>query len=151
MIVDYIKGDITETELPAIAHGCNCQNVMGSGVAKALFTKWQQVKTSYHSFCRSKHVDDLLGEVGVVDLKDRQILFNCFTQFYYGYDNVRRVNYSALAKCFITLNDSLRDSNLDNKLAIPKIGCGLAGGDWDIVKELIDDATPDIEVYVYEL
>lgn len=35
MITKYIIGDITETELNYIAHGVNCQNVMGSGVAKA--------------------------------------------------------------------------------------------------------------------
>jgi O-acetyl-ADP-ribose deacetylase (regulator of RNase III) len=44
MITRYIQGDITETELDFIAHGVNCQNTMGSGVAKALFTKWIGVK-----------------------------------------------------------------------------------------------------------
>ena len=38
------------------------------------------------------------------------------------------------------------------KIAIPKIGCGLAGGDWNIVEQLINDTVgDDLEIWVYEL
>lgn len=38
------------------------------------------------------------------------------------------------------------------EVAIPKIGCGLAGGDWEVVSRIIDEATgDDLDVYVYEL
>ena len=41
----YIVQDITTVEPPGIiAHGVNCQNIMGSGVAKALFQKWPLVR-----------------------------------------------------------------------------------------------------------
>ena len=32
-MIEYIIGDITETDCEYIAHGVNCQNAMGSGVA----------------------------------------------------------------------------------------------------------------------
>lgn len=152
MITRYIKGDITETELKYIAHGVNCQNVMGSGVAKSLFTKWPEVKDSYHMFCES-----VLGYLNNVQLvacnqntSDEVYVFNCFTQEFYGYDNKRYVNYAAIVKCFSYLVKEL--SRFDTPLAIPKIGCGLAGGDWNIVEQLINDTVgDDLEVWVYEL
>lgn len=39
---------------------------------------------------------------------------------------------------------------LFNELAIPKIGCGLAGGNWNIVEKIINEVTGDkLDVYVY--
>lgn len=151
MITKYIKGDITETELRYIAHGVNCQNVMGSGVAKALFTKWPEVKKRYHSYCEwIKERDEyLLGSIASVMCGDK-VVYNMFTQLFYGYDNKRYVNYAAIVKCFDRLL-SIKH-RFDGPLAIPKIGCGLAGGDWNIVEQLINDTVGDeLEIWVYEL
>ena len=151
MITKYIKGDITKTELKYIAHGCNCQNKMGSGVAKALFTKFPEVKERYHN--KFKHIEItnykyLLGSVQTVISNDKKI-FNCFTQEYYGYDGKKYVNYCSIVKAFLSLAYILKDSG---PLAIPKIGCGLAGGDWNIVEQLINDTVgDDLEIWVYEL
>lgn len=150
-IVAYIKKDITETHHKVIMHGVNCQNVMGSGVAKALFDKWSSVKEKYHEYCEFFDVDARLGKINLVQEKDKLIV-NAFTQYNFGYDKKKYVNYWAIANCFKSINKHLSffpDCGID--LAIPKIGCGLAGGNWDIVKEIINDSTPDIEVYVYEI
>ena len=50
MIKEYIKGSILDAPQKYIAHGVNCQNKMGSGVAKVLFTEWRKVKEDYHEF-----------------------------------------------------------------------------------------------------
>lgn len=148
MITKYIKGDITETELKYICHGVNCQNKMGSGVAKALFTKFPEVKTKFHSFSSQFRIpENRLGEVDFVECGNKTIL-NCFTQLNYGYDGKRYVNYGAIVKCFDFIKDNIRNETL----AIPKIGCGLAGGDWNIVEQLINDTVgDDLEIWVYEL
>jgi O-acetyl-ADP-ribose deacetylase (regulator of RNase III) len=152
MITRYIKGDITETELEYIAHGVNTQNVMGSGVAKVLFTKWPQVKSDYHGYCNGHEAIGYsidLGEVNIVCTEDDLTVFNCFTQEFYGYDGDRYVNYAAIVKCFNTILDYMPHRS---KLAIPKIGCGLAGGDWNIVEQLINDTVgDDLEIWVYEI
>ena len=151
MITKYIKGDITDTELKYIAHGVNCQNVMGSGVAKALFIKWPKVKSNYHEFCKHRSGDGLLGRVCYVHVECRdhqKIIANCFTQEFFGNDGKKYVNYAAIVECFQKLKDSFKDE----VLAIPKIGCGLAGGDWNIVEQLINDTVGDeLEIWVYEL
>jgi O-acetyl-ADP-ribose deacetylase (regulator of RNase III) len=157
MITKYIKGDITETELKYIAHGVNCQNVMGSGVAKALYSKFPKVKTKYHEFCKENDIS-LLGLVNIVYNNEDKTIFNCFTQQFYGYDGKRYVNYPAIVDCFRAVCDEILvyqpfiGAKPDYRLAIPKIGCGLAGGDWNIVEQLINDTVgDDLEIWVYEL
>lgn len=154
MITKYIKGDITNTELTYIAHGVNCQNVMGSGVAKALYTKFPEVKRSYHDYYEEKKLlyytkpKDFLGSVNI-SKSGSKVIFNCFTQENFGYDNNKYVNYSAIVHCFHELKFLCSDTK---KLAIPKIGCGLAGGNWDFMVELINDTVgDDLEIWVYEL
>lgn len=143
MITKYIKGDIRDTELDHIAHGVNCQNVMGSGVAKALYEKWPEVKSIYHE---EGHV--VLGAISSVDCWGyNKTVWNCYTQNHYLPRSVRNVNYAAIVQCF----DKLKLCGI-TKLAIPKIGCGLAGGDWNIVEQLINDTVGDeMEIWVYEL
>lgn len=146
MITKYIKEDITKTELMHIAHGVNCCNVMGSGVAKSIFTVFPKIKTEYHIFCKDQNPKDLLGKIQSVVCDDK-IIYNCFTQLNYGYDGRRYLNYSAISECFKLLIDSCKG----NILAIPKIGSGLAGGDWKFVEQLINDTVgDDLEIWVYD-
>ena len=141
----YINGDITETELTYIAHGVNCQNRMGSGVAKALFTRFPEVKIEYHKLF-DDYFKPSLGEIDYVQSGDKYII-NCFTQFNYGYDGKRYVNYAAVAQCF----ESIRIQLKGEIIAIPKIGCGLAGGNWEFMEQLINDAVgDDVEIWVYQ-
>lgn len=147
MITKYIIGDITETELKYIAHGVNCQNKMGSGVAKALYSKFPKVKEVYHEYF--KCFDDVQVGEWCFAVQDGKEIYNLFTQEYYGYDGKRYVNYAAIVECFKSLKES---GKFDGPIAIPKIGCGLAGGDWNIVEQLINDTVgDDLEIWVYEL
>lgn len=146
MITKIIQGDLLSTTITNIAHGVNCQDRMGSGVAKALFTVHPQIKSAYHEFCHATPLDKRLGEVQPVEC-DSVIIYNCFTQFNYGYNGDKYVSYEAILRCFKTLNKYLKGE----QLAIPKVGCGLAGGNWQVVKALIDEATPDLEIHVYDI
>ena len=148
MITRYIKGDITETELKYIGHGVNCQNKIGSGVAKALYEKFPEVKEQYHKFFEYPRGKSPLGCSQLVHTKEGKRIYNLFTQEYYGYDEKRYVNYAALVNCFM----ELAEFRAGETIAIPKIGCGLAGGDWNIVEQLINDTVgDDLEIWVYEL
>lgn len=146
MISQYIDGDIRDTELEYIAHGVNSQDKMGSGVAKALYEKWPDVKKKYHAYCDNVPMGKRLATVEPVKVEGKTI-YNCFTQYNYGTDGKKYVNYFAIAHCFKMLSISLHGKTL----AIPKIGCGLAGGDWKFVEQLINDTVGyDLEIWVYD-
>ena len=144
-MVKYIKKDLLDTDCKYIAHGVNCQNAMGSGVAKALYTKYPEVKSEYHRYCDTGV--HRLGATQLVDCGDKQI-FNCFTQSGYGREPGRvYMSYEAVALCF----QNFRELGI-KQIAIPKIGCGLAGGDWGKIEKTINWAVKnDVEVLVHVL
>ena len=85
MITKYIKDDITKTTCQAIAHGVNCQGVMGSGVAKVLYTVFPIVKESYLKFYNNRkkplmQTDWFLGKINSVFVNTDLIVYKCFTQ-----------------------------------------------------------------------
>lgn len=127
----YIQSDITTTDLP-IAHGVNCQNKMGSGVAKALYTKWPEVKEKYHEYCEYGPPEGLLGRSQRVTIPNRLPIFNLFTQLNYGYDGKKYVSYKAIV-------DAVSKIQYFGEIAVPKIGCGLAGGDWNVVSAILEE------------
>lgn len=150
-MIHYKKGNLMHAEELYIAHGCNAQGVMGSGVAKAIRETFPRAYEEYHE--RFIHNGLELGEVIAVRDKGKVIL-NLITQEYYGTDK-RHLNYGALANCF---DDALRpiadapfDKNL--RLAIPRIGAGLGGGDWSIIEEIIIFYSDlyNVDVVVYDL
>jgi hypothetical protein len=58
------------------------------------------------------------------------------------------VNYGALASCLV----KFRDCDTKTRVGIPYGMCsGLAGGDWEIVLELITFILKDFDVTIYEL
>lgn len=151
MITKYIKGDILTTELKIICQGVNCQNVMGSGVARVIYERYPKTKTLYHKYAQNFQLGEqnkLLGEIQAINHIDDKTIINCFTQLNYGNDGKKYVNYAAIVQCFKSLTENFEG----DKIAIPKIGAGLAGGNWEIIEQIINDATgDDLEVWVYEL
>lgn len=147
MVVE-VTGDILDAKESYIAHGVNCQSAMGSGVAKAIYTKWPLNKRTYHKYCSLFH-SNMLGDLLYVPVSDEMTIINCFTQQEYGYTGDKFVSYDAIHTCFSDLSKQIP---LGTEVAIPKIGCGLAGGSWNVVKAIIEDATDDrINITVYSL
>ena len=153
-MITEIKGDITETECKLIAHGVNCQGVMGSGVARALFLKWPQVRNEYlnlHEECNKKDPEEFLGWTQPVFVGEGKIIVNCWTQQNYGASsNQVYLSYNALRQCLHDLRDLAINYGIKN-IAIPRIGCGLAGGDWGKVKPMVEEILFDLNVKVYYL
>lgn len=144
MIVSERFEDITKATQPLIAHGVNCQGVMGAGVAKAIIKKWPQVKESYNLFT---HSAALLGAVQHVKIHDTLTILNCFTQEFYGPGDKQYVDYNAVATCFWRISQHYPGQDL----AIPRIGSGLAGGDWKRIWQIVDHESRSVRVHVYTL
>jgi len=130
----------------AIAHQVNCQGVMGAGLAKQIKVEYPEVYNQYKKAYYK--TSDLLGKVQPVSLSNGKAVINMFAQFDYGRDKVY-TDYDAFKTCLIKIRD-----HINGAVAIPKgIGCGLAGGDWSKVMDIINDvyAESDKELYIYSL
>ena len=114
---------------------------MGAGVAKAIYTKWPRVKEQYTRFCKQYKPVSLLSAVLYVradDKADDKIIVNCFSQLNYRRKNDTEdtvyTNYAAFSDCMRKIENVLKGT----PIAMPYgIGCGLAGGDWDIIYNIL--------------
>lgn len=149
-MVKEVMGNLLDASEDVICHQVNCQNAMGAGVAKVLYTRWPEVKRSYHRFCGSfKSSENLLGQVQFVDVTPYKQVANIFGQFECGRDKSRvYTDYSALTTAF----NQLRFACAGKSLAFPYgFGCGLANGDWNIVRRMLDVYFSNMDVTIYRL
>lgn len=146
MSIRYKSGDVTEADEKLIAHGCNNVGVMGEGVALAVRDKWPEVYDFYHEACR---IGSPLGDVIFVNTRDGKTIANAITQATVGLTG-KHVSYDAIHDCFKEINAFCIGANI-NRIAIPRIGSGLGGGEWDVIAKIIEAVCLHVEVVVYDL
>lgn len=160
----HIKGDIFTSAADAILHQVNCQGVMGAGLAKQIKEKFPVVFKYYKALCdddkrmRARTCSTksyLLGRAQVCykedylvgQVEDNQVIVNLFAQDKYGRDGRCYTDYEALKKCLEYVNERFWGKTV----AIPYLmGCGLAGGDWNVVSKIIENTLVDCNVILYE-
>ena len=134
MSVKIIDGDLFSTGAKYICHQVNCKGKMGSGVAKQVKSLYPKAYEIYAKACK-EYNGDLLGKIQICRIGDKSIV-NMFAQDRYGYDGAQYTNYTAFEYC---LNKLKTHIPAGETIAMPyKIGCGLAGGDWNVVYGLIE-------------
>lgn len=147
MIV-YVQGDIFESDETVIAHGCNCSGGFASGFAKEVTRIYPAAREAYLRKFAHEGGGWSLGDVQVVEVESsgfRRRIANCATQQRYGRpDQGPYVSYDAIRA---VVRGLLKE--FPQGLAMPKIGAGLAGGNWDIIEQIINEEIGDVEVRVY--
>jgi O-acetyl-ADP-ribose deacetylase (regulator of RNase III) len=155
MKIEYKSDNIITAPEPLIIHGCNCQGVMGSGVALAIRNRFPRAFGSYRATYIGNDNKLELGTVIFVTHTDPvtlKYIGNCMTQEYYGrVPNTQYCDYNAIEKCLLEVKSFCVDSEIDS-FAMPKIGCGLGGGDWNIVSNIIEKVFIDsnITITIYD-
>jgi len=134
--------DILFTEDTLIAHCCNIQNTMGSGVAKALRTTFPEVYTA-DTKAYITYGKNLLGRCELVTITKSSLPVNTikYVANLYGQPNYgvigRHVDYEAFYQALESLRDQVRPLGITS-LSMPyKIASDRAGGHWPIVLEMI--------------
>lgn len=116
-----------------IIHQVNCKGVMGAGFAKQVKDKYPQLFKNYRERCMMFDYTELLGTNYYYE-DENIIIVNMFSQNNYGTE-ARQTNYEAMAACL----DKIRKMYPTQTIVAPyRIGCGLGGGDWNIVSKLLE-------------
>lgn len=139
--ISYRRGDILQSDANIIVHQVNCMGVMGAGLAKQIRDKYPLVYNMYRSYCdvaSSKRPP--MGKAQIIPVNRGQYIANCFAQIDYrrsGQD-ICLTDYNALRTALKTVREFAVDMNAKT-VALPFwLGCGLAGGNWAIVRDIID-------------
>jgi O-acetyl-ADP-ribose deacetylase (regulator of RNase III) len=148
-MITYKKGNavtaLIDGEINVLLHVCNNKGVMGSGIALEIKNRIPDAFVAY------KEMPSELGTCtfGWTSKTSRKsgMVVNMVAQDGYG-QGVRHLNYGALAECLkkvSALNKTLR-------VGLPyKMGADRAGGDWEIVLELVSFILKDFDVTIYKL
>ncbi|ARB05898.1 hypothetical protein fHeYen901_125 [Yersinia phage fHe-Yen9-01] len=145
MIIKEIDGDIVQLfrEGNKIAHGCNCFHKMGAGVAGQLAKAFPSI-LKVDKLHWAKGERDKLGNYSSYYQADAGYCFNLYTQ----YEPGPNVDYGAIVNAFSKLNGMYATTYTIPEIYIPKIGAGIAKGDWNIISKLIDAVTPNLDIIV---
>lgn len=136
-------------EIDHMIHIGNCMGRMGAGIAKQIKEEYPEHYNHYLTYCSYEEDPDvLLGDLLGTPF-DSQFLIVLLAQKEYGTQQ-RQLDYGALAKSLSTLSEKMRVVNKGDTIGVPwGMGCVLAGGDWTIVKEMVDFMLKDFEVVYY--
>lgn len=149
----YTSGDlfVNRHEAQAFAHGCNCQGVMGAGIALEIRKRYPEVYHEYRLMCRSIPRKFNPGDVFLWVGKTRPSVFNLATQDNYGTDGKVYALDWAIEKSLKTMRE-MADQHHIESIAMPRIGSGLGGLPWSIVKDIIEKVFEDWQgtLIVYE-
>ncbi|CAB9517832.1 helicase-DNA-binding protein 1-like [Seminavis robusta] len=157
--IQYIKGDATTPLAPPdsnriIVHVCNDIGGWGMGFVLAISRKWDEPEVAYRGYAQKCKEPFLrLGAVQLVQVEDSLWVANLIGQHKIGrpknggpppirYEAVRR-GLKRVAEKAVVLGASVH---------MPRIGCGLAGGTWDVMGPIIEEelCALDIPVTVYD-
>jgi len=147
MITKYISGDLITLfkshNYDAMVHGCNCFNTMGKGVAKIIKDEFPLVLTVDQATLSGDR--NKLGTYSKC-FTNYGSIYNLYTQYTY-WDKSDMLSLQAIKSGFIRINNDLVLTK-ESKIIIPAIGAGLARGNWSEIKDIINDATPDLDITV---
>lgn len=147
-----VKGDATEPigeGIKIIPHVCNDRHRFGAGFVLALKQKWPEVETVYREMFENEKGE--LGEISIKQVEDNIYVVNMIAQHGTGEYEGKPIRYGSLAFCMEKVG-ILAKRLKGSSIHAPKFGCGLAGGDFRIVKNLIKLLWLDegIDVTIYE-
>ncbi len=143
-MLQVITQNILTIQNGVICHQVNCHNRMGSGLALDIRNKWPVVYHKYNKICNSSFPLTLLGECQLIRIYEGTNLWvaNIFGQLNYGnLAGMCYTSYEAVHKAFKKL--STDGEVTGQQIYVPfQMGCGLAGGNWDIYSEIIEKYIP---------
>jgi O-acetyl-ADP-ribose deacetylase (regulator of RNase III) len=153
-----IKGDLIELtkngEFDVIVHGCNCFHTMGGGIAAHIK---KEFPSAYEADLKSPKGEKLkLGSFTYASPEDYNFLIvNAYTQFDYSHN--KPFDYDAFETFLYSFESFLKlhfesngfSSRLQKiRVGFPRIGCGLAGGNWPEVSGMLYSFSDRVEDFV---
>ena len=143
---------LIQGEVDVIAHGCNCFCEMKNGIAKQIIKKFPEVsQVDLETIKGQRKKLGTYSDFNTFHQGDSIRIVNLYSQYYHARNvpkGERIIDYDALDKALESFAMSLNHSDV---IGLPKIGTGLAKGDWNKVKVLINKHLHKYNVTIYTL
>lgn len=143
-MIKEIQGNLIQLSLEGkfdvIAHGCNCHCTMSAGIAGQIAKFFPD---AYKVDLQTPKGDIYkLGEFSKIHIRQLKLtIFNLYTQ----YDTGNNFEYTALALSIRNMIETLMG---DEKIGLPMIGSGIVGGNWYLIKQILNKELSDFDVTI---
>jgi O-acetyl-ADP-ribose deacetylase (regulator of RNase III) len=150
MKIKYVIGDATRPKgegTKIICHICNNAGAWGAGFVLAVSNRWKEPEEAYREMTPEQRK---LGTAILVPVTDDIIVANMIAQHnvYPDQNGLPPIRYGAVRAALAAVNDVA--FKIGATLHMPRIGCGLAGGRWEDIEQIIKDVA-SVDVTVYDL
>jgi O-acetyl-ADP-ribose deacetylase (regulator of RNase III) len=155
--INYVNGDATRPLVDGqaiIAHICNDIGGWGAGFVRAISKRWKEPEKQYRLWFNGVLKPGppfALGQVLFVKTCEGVLVANMIGQQGVGRcANPPPIRYEAMNEALgIVASEALR---IGASVHMPRIGCGLAGGSWELIEPLIQSNLADrgVAVTVYD-
>lgn len=146
----YKNGDLLKSDCTVIMHQANCFKTMGAGIAKSISKLYPAVDQADKDY--PDNAEDRLGKFSYA-IVNKITIANLYGQYHYG--RGKQTNYEALENSIDKfLIYAKTNKNIDiTKIGVPKIGAGLAGGNWNLIEGILNRQSQKhgIDIYIYIL
>ncbi|KGQ35367.1 Appr-1-p processing protein [Gallibacterium anatis] len=148
-MIEYQTGNIFESQAEALVNTVNCVGVMGRGLALQFKNHYPENFTAYQKACQTEQIQ--AGKMFVFvtgNLLSPKWIINFPTKRHWR-------GKSRIGDIESGLDDLIRviEQNNIQSIAIPPLGSGLGGLDWQTVKHLIEaklSPLKSVQVLIYE-
>jgi len=147
-MIRIVDGNIFEADTQGIVNPVNCVGVMGAGLAKRFANFYPEMEAEYKTACNEGKLAPGKIFVWVIDTYDELLyIFNLPTKEHWKDPSKMEYIRKGIAELIRTM-----DKHEVHSVAIPALGCGLGGLNWDDVsKEIVKQfqRKPDKTVWLY--
>ena len=148
-MIQYKIGNLLDSESQALVNTVNTVGVMGKGIALQFKNMFPNNFKLYAKACKEKEVK--IGELLVTEeetlLKGKKIIINFPTKTNWRFPS----EYNYIEVGMVQLVKVIEEKNIKS-IAIPPLGSGNGGLDWNKVKVIMEKYLSGLscEVYIYE-
>ncbi len=148
-MIKYLKGNLLESEAEALVNTVNTVGVMGKGIALQFKNTYPNNYKVYKELCKAKGLDvgQLLAVKDSSLVGGEKLIINFPTKTSWR----KPSEYSYIADGLKELRKLIQDREIKS-IAIPPLGSGNGGLNWDKVKEMIVSELSDLDttIFLYE-
>jgi len=148
-MIKFTTGDMMTSSAEALVNTVNTVGVMGKGIALQFKEAFPANFAAYAKACRDGEL--VPGRLLVTREKNNagqeKFIINFPTKKHWRYPS----RYEYIESGLKALVDVIKEYGIKS-IAIPPLGCGNGGLQWDVVRKMIEDALQDFdtEIVVYE-
>lgn len=148
-MIEFIKGNLLEAKAEALVNTVNTVGVMGKGIALQFRETFPENYKFYQKACKQGTVQ--IGKMLVFDngqFVSPRFIINFPTKSHWR----ERSKLEDVEAGLVDLQKVIRDYGIKS-IAVPPLGCGSGGLDWNVVRPLIVDSLnqfDDVKILIYE-